>query len=129
MLVEVILSSPLEPTPPHHHTQTFQPLMVTYGHAWYGPLFSLMVLYGSIWPCMVSNGQIWFRIVPYGPVWSCAHAHLCIVCAPVCMHPYETCFGLFFFSLVQASNLSPRFGPKWNSNMPFDHHPPPTANF
>ena len=34
------------------------------------------------------------------------------------------------FSLVQASSLSPRFGPKRNSKMPFDHHPPPTtANF
>ena len=33
------------------------------------------------------------------------------------------------FSLVPASSLSPRFGPKSNSKMPFNHyfhHPPPT---
>ena len=27
------------------------------------------------------------------------------------------------FSLVPASSLSPRFGPKRNSKLPFDHHP------
>ena len=39
----------------------------------------------------------------------------------------ETC--LILFSLVLASVSSPRFGPKRNPKMPFDHHPPPTANF